>query len=109
MSIDEPAIGERQDRRVIAIRVRLLGAYHDGHIELYYPRVWMYQLDITNREHGHRDWRYDEFRVTAEGRVAHEIEWSGFQDTGRWLIEASDVQFRWIPAGVARNSDSPAP
>jgi hypothetical protein len=95
--VEEPATGERQERRVVSIRIRLLGAYHDGHIELYYPRVWKYVFELTDGDHGHRDWQYDEFRVTPDGRVAHEIEWSGFADAGRWLIEASDVQFSWIP------------
>jgi hypothetical protein len=107
--IEEPAMGERHERRVVAIRARLLGAYHDGHIEFYYPRVWKYQLALADGEHGHRDWRYDEFRVTDEGRVTHEIEWSGLHDTGRWLIEASDVQFTWIPKGATGEHDSPAP
>jgi hypothetical protein len=29
--------------------------------------------------------------------VEHEIEWSGPSRTGLWLIEAADVDFRWIP------------
>jgi hypothetical protein len=97
--IEEPASGERSERRVVALRVRLLGAYHDGHIELFYPRVYRYQLNLDFGEHGHRDWRYDEFRLTDEGHLLHEIEWSGRDDTGRWLIEASDVEFSWIPGG----------
>ncbi|MBK9071716.1 MAG: hypothetical protein IPL79_12050 [Myxococcales bacterium] len=41
------------------------------------------------------DWRYDEFRVDAHGRVEHEIEWSGANETARWLIVASDVIYSW--------------
>jgi hypothetical protein len=48
-------------------------------------------------EGGHRDWRYDEFRVNEEGRLVHEIEWGGRKDTGSWLIVASDIEFKWSP------------
>ncbi len=94
--VEEPATGERSERRTVRIRCRLLGAYHDGHIELHYPRVYRYELGLRNAERGHHDWRYDEFRLSEDGRLLHEIEWSG---GGRWLIEASDVEFTWRPAG----------
>jgi hypothetical protein len=95
--ISEPAPGNRQDERIVTLSIRLLGAYHDGHIAFRYPRVFRYDLGVADGEHGHRDWRYDEFRLTDSGRVEHEIEWSGEQSTGRWLIEASDVEFTWFP------------
>jgi hypothetical protein len=79
------------------MRVRLLGAYHDGHIELLYPLVFGYRLSVYNGERGHRDWRYDELRLSARGHVIHEIEWYRLNEIGSWLIEASDVEFRWIP------------
>jgi hypothetical protein len=78
------------------MRVRLLGAYHDGHIELTYPRVFAYRFETQPRG-GHHDWRYDEFRLTEEGHVIHEIEWCGAAIIGRWLVEASDVHFKWMP------------
>jgi hypothetical protein len=55
-----------------------------------------YALSTPDGEYGQRDWRYDEFRTSAAGKLIHEIEWSGAQDTGRWLIEASDIELRWI-------------
>jgi hypothetical protein len=97
-AIEEPAEGERRERRTVAMRIRLLGAYHDGHIELYYPRVFRYQMDLYDGTSGHHDWRYDEFRLTAENRLIHEIEWWAAGDTARWIIEASDVHFAWHPA-----------
>jgi hypothetical protein len=79
------------------MRVRLLGAYHDGHIELLYPRVFGYQFRVTDGECGHRDWRYDEVRLSPCGHVVHEIEWYGRKEVGSWLVKASDVEFRWTP------------
>lgn len=99
ITISEPATGERSEERCTAIRVRLLGAYHDGFIELFYPRVLRYSLSASSSLRGIGDWRYDEFRVAPDGRLIHEIEWAGFprEEGSRWIIEASDVEFQWIP------------
>jgi hypothetical protein len=48
-------------------------------------------------EQGHGDWRYDELRINDKGHLVHEIEWASFTYTGSWLIEASDLQYRWVP------------
>jgi hypothetical protein len=104
LELSESATGNRREKRSLSMKVRLLGAYHDGHIELRYPRVLGYTLDIKDGEHGHRDWRYDELRVSDQGTLIHEIEWCGLRDTGTWTIEASDVEFRWVPDG----GDEPA-
>src|SRR5262245_460655 len=93
----EPSSGERHEIRTLSLRVRLLGPYHDGYIELSYPQVFAYRFNVEFGEYGHRDWRFDELRVSAEGRLIHEIEWCGLVDTGRWLIEASDLEFKWVP------------
>ena len=95
VTIEEPATGARQEQRSVAIRVRLLGAYHDGHIELYYPRVYRYSLELFRGDQGHRDWRYDEFRLNEAGQLVHEIEWYAANETSRWVIEASDVECAW--------------
>ena len=86
--------------RSVSIAVRLLGAYHDGHIELRYRGVTRYRIELRSpepdaRPWGHRDWRYDEFRLAPGGRVEHEIEWWGPWPTGTWLIEAADVEYAW--------------
>ena len=106
VTIEEPASGLRQELRTVTLRIRLLGAYHDGHIELLYPRVFRYHLDLERGAQGHRDWRYDEFRLNADGNLVHEIEWAGMNDTGRWVIEASDVEFKWYPLNPGH--DAPA-
>jgi hypothetical protein len=99
ITIAEPATGERGEQRVTAIRVRLLGAYHDGFIELFYPQVIRYSLSSPSSVRGLRDWRYDEFRLAPSGHMIHEIEWAGFSpdEVSRWIIEASDVKFEWVP------------
>jgi len=95
--LTESASGERSEERTLSLTLRLLGAYHDGHIELFYPRVLSYAIDTPDAEHGHGDFRYDELRVDDAGRLEHEIEWSRGGSTARWRIVASDVTFRWTP------------
>ena len=104
VTIEEPASGPRQEVRTVGLRIRLLGAYHDGLIELVYPRVFRYRLELEHGAHGHRDWRYDEFRLNDDGNLIHEIEWAGMNDTGRWVIEASDVEFQWYPLKPAHGA-----
>lgn|SRR5215471_1351559 len=65
--------------------------------ELRYPRVFRYALNVIDGERGHRDWRYDELRLSDRGYLFHEIEWSGLYATGVWVIEALDLEFRWVP------------
>jgi hypothetical protein len=97
MAIEEPSSGARHQIRTVRMTLRLLGAYHDGYIELHYPRVFRYRLDNSVLSGGHGEWRYDEFRVTSEGHLEHEIEWVGGGSGPSWLIVASDVEHRWIP------------
>jgi len=89
-------LGKRRQQRSLSVNVRLLGAYHDGYIELRYPRVSRYELNVTDGERGHRDWRYGELHLSDRGYLVHEIEWSGYA-TGVWVIETSDLEFRWVP------------
>jgi hypothetical protein len=90
-----------EDGREVSIRLRLFGAYHDGHIEFRYRDVGRYRIELQPKPRdsarGHRDWRHDEFRAFGDGRVEHEIEWWGSSSTGTWLIEAADVKYRWLP------------
>jgi len=79
-----------------------LGAYHDGFIELSYAQVFRYSLGAPSSVRGQGDWLYDEFTLSSSGNIIHEIEWAGFHhdDGARWIIEASDIEFRWIPNDV---------
>jgi hypothetical protein len=97
INITEPSFGSRHQERSTSIMVRLFGAYHDGYIELHYPQVFAYSLGASDVESGHRDWLYDEFRVTEARRLIHEIEWRGFDARLSWIIEASDCEYRWLP------------
>jgi hypothetical protein len=99
--LEEIASDGRQSDRISSLKIRLLGAYHDGHIEFVYPNVRAYTLDMASSARGHGDWRFDEFRVTDSGRIIHEIEWAQSSGTGRWIIEASDVFYTWIPRAAA--------
>ncbi|MES2820227.1 MAG: hypothetical protein V4812_14715 [Pseudomonadota bacterium] len=97
LRIFEPASGDRNQDREISIEIRLLAAYHDGVIKLSYPSVFGYELSSAHVILGHCDWRYDEIRLAENGNIIHEIEWSGARDTARWIIEANDIEFAWIP------------
>jgi hypothetical protein len=99
VEIREPSSGERREKRSIEIIARLLAAYHDGHIELKYSDVVTYSVasGVTDGS-GHGDWLYDEIRLSTQGHILHEIEWS---HGGLWLIECGDVVYRWMPLGPA--------
>jgi hypothetical protein len=92
---EELATGERSEIRHLSLRIRLLGAYHDHHLEFFYPEVYAYSMINVASRSGQGDWRYDEFRLSSEGRLLHEIEWAGSQgaEGTRWIVEASDVEF----------------
>lgn len=94
--------------RSCSISLRLLGAYRDGHIKITYPRVLSYSFQnlMAGKVTSHGDWRYDEFRLSERGHLIHEIEWAGAPGAqGKafsWVIEADDIEFRWIPANGER-------
>lgn len=99
---EEPSEGERHEIRTLSFRIRLLGAYHDRHIELFYPQVFSYTMSNSRSAAGHFDWRYSEIRLSDGGNVVHEIEWAGPPGLeARWIIEASDVQLQSHPLDKA--------
>jgi hypothetical protein len=99
VAIREPAEGERQQDRKIDIQIVLLGAYHDGKIEIHYPDVASYYIargfDSSNRgkQIGHGDWLTDEVRLSDTGLVIDEIEF----EEGIWVIEAGNIEYTWKP------------
>lgn len=103
MSIMEVPSGDRQQDRYIAIKVRLLGAYHDGFLELSYKKVKSYSLlsptefNLPPLNVGHGDWLIDEVRVSETGLVLHEIE---FSRGSCWLIECEDIEYTWEPISI---------
>jgi len=96
--LEKPDTEPRQ--RSCSITLRLLGAYHDGHIEIAYPKVYAYSFKkLSPNAPSHGDWRYDEFRISDRGHLVHEIEWA-YETQCRafvWTIEADDINFRWTP------------
>lgn len=92
MVFEESSSGARNEVRHLSLRVRLLGAYHDLNLELFYPRVFSYSLSHPLVAEGHFDWRYHELRLSEKGTLIHEIEWAGRPGVeGRWILEVSDV------------------
>jgi len=92
-TFEEAGSGARQAERALALRVRLLGAYHDRELEFFYPRVFAYSLQGFAVARGHGDWRCDELRVDDNGNLVHEIQWHVMDERATWLITASDVHF----------------
>lgn len=98
ITVAEAATGARGEHRNTNIRIRLLGAYHDGFLEFYYPRVFSYSFVSPSSVRGLGEWLYDEFRVSSAGHLIHEIEWAHPHDkASRWIIETSTVEYQWIP------------
>jgi hypothetical protein len=92
--IREPAFGDRRQHRSLEIFIRLFAAYHDGYIELTYRKVRSYTFNkFVASLPNHRDWLYDEIRLSENNLVLHEIEW----ESGNWLIECEDVFYDWKP------------
>lgn len=91
LEILEANTREADGRGTAVIRVRLLNAWYDRYLEFFYPQVYNYRLDLSDGSWCRRDWRYDEFRLSDDRCVIHEIEWAGPKDVGRWLITASDM------------------
>jgi hypothetical protein len=97
--ISEPASGERGGSRSTAITLKLLGAYHDGHIIFRYVGVKRYSLESSSCERGLGDWLRDEMSVSHGRTLLHRITWAGFGpgQESQWCIEAEDVSYEWIP------------
>jgi hypothetical protein len=100
MTICEPSSGDRQEKRGLEIHLRLLGAYHDGHMVLIYRDVQSYTLDTPATfkrpplNVGHGDWLVDEVTLSESNLVRHEIE---FSRGSRWRIECRDIEWAWHP------------
>jgi hypothetical protein len=88
---EEQSSGERHEIRKLQITAVLLGAYHDGQIEIRYEGVTRACIDTRNQTHG--DWLRDEIRLSETGAVVHEVE----LQHAHWLIECQDIAYRWQP------------
>ena len=100
LSIEEPSSGKRRQYRKLEFKLRILGAYHDGHAEIIYKEVNSYCLSMPATSKpprtsvGHGDWLVDEVRLSERGLVEHEIR---FSQGASWLIECGDLIHKWFP------------
>lgn len=93
--IHENAEGDRKQFRTIEIKIVLLGAWHNGNIEITYKNVKGYSISKSaDLGKSHNDWMRDEIRLSEKGLVLHEIEWLVEPN---WIIECEDIEFQWKP------------
>jgi WD40 repeat protein len=88
LSLDVIASGRRLEDRASDISVRLLGAFHDGYIELRYVNATSFSFVPV------QEWQYDEIHLTKEGRVIHTIR---FDENSHWIIECDSISHEWKP------------
>lgn len=100
LTLAEPSSGNRHESRKVELKLRLLGAYHDGHSEILYSEVSGYHLRMPELHRGqgspvgHGDWLVDEIRLSERGLVEHEIR---FSQGSSWLIECENIIYKWMP------------
>lgn len=83
------------------IIVHLLSAARSLQLRFVYLDVHRYCLDYVGGSHGHQDWRFDEFRLSSEKQLEHEIEWAGAGRRARWTIVSSDLLFESQPVSCS--------
>ncbi len=99
LNIAEHSSGQRRQKRSVSLYLKLLGANHDGMIEIRYLNVLDYTLAgggtiDENSTDGHGDWYVDDIQLLENGRVVHEVL---FQRGYRWSIECDDIIYQWLP------------
>jgi hypothetical protein len=101
--IEEQSEGKRKEIRWNNIKLLLLNAFHDGHIDITYERVSNYsfkklsgksEINPNSNIVGHGDWLYDEIALSENSNVIHEIV---FSNNYQWFIECVDIVYRWKP------------
>jgi hypothetical protein len=98
LTISEPASGTPRHVRHVEIAIRLLGAFHDGYLELSYSGVRHYSLSGASgisKNEGHGDWVTDEISLSERNLVCHQVL---LRNRSRWMIESTDIHVRWIPS-----------
>jgi hypothetical protein len=97
LTISEPSSGTRKEKRQCQIRVHLLGAFHDGYIDLSYLNVRSYSFSGASvlPDTAHGEWLIDEVRLSQRKLVEHEVL---FSSGSHWLIESEDIRSRWVQA-----------
>ena len=91
----EESVGDAQ--RKVQIAVRLLGPYHDRHIQLTYKNVASYSLDgfdiRTSRSPLHGDLLIHEMRIERSGLFTHELL---FESDARFIVTFADFEHRIV-------------
>jgi hypothetical protein len=93
ITISESSSGDRQQNRGLEIHVRLLGAYHDGVIELTYKGVQSYSILARGDRAGHGDWLKDEIELRPQDNLHHKVTLAH----GSFEIEAEYGEYKWTP------------
>ncbi len=75
--------------------MRLLGAYHDGIIEITYKRVANYSLQALKATCGHGDWLRDEVEE-RDGSILHTV----LLANGKIQIEATEIDYKWTASPI---------
>jgi hypothetical protein len=80
------------------IRIKLLGAYHNGTITFTYRGVRAYSVALSDpqgadRMPRRRDWLNDAVEVLEGGFIRHQIEW----ESQNWVIESLQAEYEWSP------------
>jgi hypothetical protein len=98
VTVREIATGPRSEKRSIEIKIILLGANHNGYIEMTYKNVTHYLLNKPKNSenvavsYGHGDWLIDEVRLSDTSSVIHDISFHGGSN---WTIECDDLIYEW--------------
>ena len=99
LNIFEDASGTRKQNRTVNIKLRLLGSFHNGYLELSYSNVAHYRITgggiAGDHGHdGHGDWYVDDLHLSETGRVVHDIL---FARGHLWSIECDEIMVEWQP------------
>jgi len=98
-----PNLREPSEAQGVGIRIGLLAASHDGHIDFTYQNVFGYALNFSPEIRvwdsqlvapNHDDWLADEISLTSDGHVLHEIH---FRSGCIWRVEAERVSYSFRP------------
>ncbi|HTY25099.1 MAG TPA: hypothetical protein VMC85_18345, partial [Desulfomonilaceae bacterium] len=101
ITISARASTQRDEKQPLEIRIRLIGEYRDGIIELTYKNVQSYLLEGMRDIAGHGDWLEDEVKVNRHDQLKHKVTVTN----GTFVIEAEDIEFKWKP--LPRYSEQP--
>jgi len=98
LEVYERSSGVRGETRSIHVTIRLLSAWHRGHVFLRYENVIGYHLgcssDLMSSKEKHGDWMTDEITLASDRTVLHEIS---FSSGTLWRIRCSSISYEYVP------------